>query len=178
MEGNEIYLIIHVALPLIFSEIPTFKKTLRIKILIIIGALLPDLIDKPILLLGLGQGRALSHNLLFLLISFLIIFISSRKSFEISLSLLIGMVFHIILDLPEVPLFYPFVSYNFLVIEEPIFHWVTNLLTDPLYLLTEITGIGILIYIFITNRLYHRSKFIKYLKGKSKSSIIIETKKE
>lgn len=91
-----------------------------------------------------------------------------------SLSLLIGMVFHLILDLPDVPLFYPFVSYNFWVLEEPLFYWITKFFTDPVVILTEITGIGILIYIFITNKLYHRSKFMKYLKGNSQSQIIIK----
>ena len=95
-----------------------------------------------------------------------------------SLSLLIGMVFHLFLDLPEVPLFYPLVSYSFWEIEEPISHWVTKFFTDPVVFLTEITGIGILVYIFITNKLYHRSEFMKYLKGKSQSSIIIKTKNQ
>ena len=135
--------------------------------------MLPDLIDKPLLLLGLSSGRHLSHNLLFIFIFFLILFISSKKNLEISLSLLIGMVFHLILDLPEVPLFYPFVSYNFGILEEPIFYWITKFFTDPVVFLTEITGILILLYIFITHKLYYRSKLMKYLKGSSQSSIII-----
>ena len=141
--------------------------------MIIIGAILPDLIDKPLLLLGLGKGRHLSHNFLFILIFFLILFISTKKNLEISLSLLFGMVFHLILDLPEVPLFYPFISYNFVILEEPLFYWIIKFFTDPVTLFTEIMGIGILIYIFITNKLYHRSKFMKYLKGNSQSPIKI-----
>ncbi|MBY8985443.1 MAG: hypothetical protein KGD65_10265 [Candidatus Lokiarchaeota archaeon] len=174
MEGIEIYPIFHVALPLILSEIPSIKKTFRSKILIIIGSILADLIDKPLLLLGLGPGRHLSHNLVFILISFLIVFVSTKKNLEISLSLLFGMVFHLILDLPEVPLFYPFVSYNFEILEEPLFYWINKFFIDPVVLFTEIMGIGILIYIFITNKLYHRLQLMKYLKGSSQSPIRIK----
>ena len=105
---------------------------------------------------------------------FLILFISTKKNLEISLSLLFGMVFHLILDLPEVPLFYPFVSYDFVILEEPLFYWITKFFADPVVIITEITGIGILIYIFITNKLYHRSKFMQYLKGNSQSPIRIK----
>jgi hypothetical protein len=162
-----------VALPLIFSEIPAIKKKFSSKIFIIVGAILSDIIDKPLLLLGLGYGRDFSHNLFFLLISFLILFVSSKKNLEISLSFLFGMIFHLILDLPEVPLFYPFISYNFGITEEPLIYWITKFFADPVTFLTEITGIGILVYIFITNKLYYRSNFMKYLKGNSQSSIKI-----
>ncbi|MHA2131762.1 MAG: hypothetical protein ACW99L_17475 [Promethearchaeota archaeon] len=79
-----------------------------------------------------------------------------------------------ILDLPEVPFFYPFINYDFVTIEDPLFYWFTTIFTNPLVLLTEITGIGILTYIFIANRLYHRSKFVKYLTGNPRTSVIVE----
>lgn len=134
---------------------------------LIVGSLLPDIVDKPILLLGLGNGRQISHNLLFILICFLFCYIITKRNLKISLPFLIGMSFHLLLDLPYVPLFYPFIPYNFTRIEEPLTFWFSALFTNPIIIITEVIGIIILLFILLTNRLYHLKDIINYLKGYS-----------
>ncbi|MFW9902060.1 MAG: metal-dependent hydrolase, partial [Candidatus Thorarchaeota archaeon] len=92
---------------------PRIKQFKINRFSLIIGALLPDIIDKPLFLLNLADGRLLSHNLLFVIVSFLIVHLFTKGNKYVSLPFLIGISSHIILDLPFVPLFYPFISYNF-----------------------------------------------------------------
>ncbi|MFX1573619.1 MAG: metal-dependent hydrolase [Promethearchaeota archaeon] len=153
------------ALPLLITEIPQIKRFRINRFALIIGSLLPDIIDKPILLLGLGNGRFFSHNLLFIITSFLIVFFLSKRNLEISIPFLVGTSIHLILDLPYVPLFYPFISYEFIVVEEPVLYWFNTLFTNPIVLSTEIIGIAILIFILIHNKLYHVEDIKKYLNG-------------
>ena len=133
--------------------------------LLLFGSLIPDIIDKPLFLLGVADGRFFSHNILFVLISFLIIHLFTRGNKSVSLPFLSGLASHIILDLPFVPLFYPFISYNFYYIEEPLIYWIRKLWTDPLVLVTEIAGILSIIFIIKYNKLYHFSDVTNYLKG-------------
>ncbi|MFW9882480.1 MAG: metal-dependent hydrolase [Candidatus Thorarchaeota archaeon] len=153
------------ALPLFISEIPLIKKLEFNRLALIIGALLPDIIDKPILLLGLGSGRLLSHNIFFILIAFLILFLFTKRNLKISIPFLVGLTIHLILDLPEVPLFYPLISYNFLILEEPLLVWFSKLFNDPVVIMTELIGIAILIFIVINNKLYQKKNINEYLRG-------------
>ena len=67
--------------------------------LIAIGALLPDLIDKPLALLDLGAGRLYGHTLALALALFVLAFISFRHNRKaLLLSLAIGCFFHLIQD--------------------------------------------------------------------------------
>jgi len=116
--------------------------------------------------LNLGTGRGISHTLVFLLISFLIVHLLSKRNLIISFSFFIGTSFHIILDLPEVPLFFPFISYESFYVEDPLSEWYYTLLNDPLVLFTEILGSLILIFILVKNQLYSRKKIIFYLQNK------------
>ncbi len=137
----------------------------------IIGALLPDIIDKPLVLLGIADGRSFSHNLLFVIISFLIIHFCTKGNRSISLPFFSGLIAHLILDLPFVPLFFPFISYDFYYIEEPLIYWLRKLRTDPLVIITEIAGIVSIIFIIKYNKLYHFSDITNYLKGINQISI-------
>jgi len=131
--------------------------------------LLPDIIDKPIFLLGFGTGRYLSHNLLFALVSFFALFLLTKKNLKISLPFLIGIFSHFILDIPYVPFFYPFISYDWLVIDEPLLYWFTSMFTNPVVIITEITGVIIFTYILLKNKLFRYSVILDYLKGDSSS---------
>lgn len=70
-----------------------------------------------------------------------------------------------LLDLPYVPLFYPFITYEFISIEEPLKYWFEALLTNPFIIITEIMGLLGFIFILIRNKLYHIKDIVKYLKG-------------
>jgi len=162
------------ALPLFISEIPAIKKLEINRFSLIIGSLLPDIIDKPLLLLGLGTGRLFSHNLFFILIAFLILFIFTKRNLRISVPFLAGMSIHLILDIPKVPLFYPLISYDFLLLEEPLSFWFSQLFSDPVVIITELIGVTILIFIVINNKLYHRKDINEYLKGSYQTIITKE----
>lgn len=105
------------------------------------------------LFLNLGSGRGISHTILFILLSFIVLHMATKRKSFISLPFLIGMVTHLILDLPEVPLFFPFIEYDFLMIEDPLSYWFYKLFNDPLVYLTEIGGILILLLILVGNKL-------------------------
>ena len=163
------YPIFHAALPLIFTEIPQIKKLKINRYSLLIGSLLPDIVDKPLFLLGFGNGRFFSHNLLFVIISFLIVYFSSRKNKTISFSFLAGLFFHLILDIPYVPLFYPFIAYEFRFVEEPLLYWIKQLWTNPIVLITETIGLLFIIFILIKNKLYHMKEISDYLRGQNQA---------
>jgi len=126
--------------------------------------MLPDIIDKTILFLGLGSGRYFFHSLLFVFLSFFVLLLITKGNKEVSFPFLIGMLFHLLLDLPGIPIFYPFVEYDFVVTDDPIPYWINTLLTNPIVQATEIIGGICLIFIIYHNRLYKSEDFIKYLK--------------
>lgn len=73
--------------------------------------LLPDLLDKPLWILGIGCGRFVGHTLLFV---FLVALIFSLKRWTYGLSALAGGMLHLLSDVGWfIPWFYPFVQYNF-----------------------------------------------------------------
>ena len=158
------YLLFHLAIPLLFFEIPKLKREVNFnRMALFIGALLPDLIDKPILLLSLGSGRGFSHSLLFLGIVYLItILIMKRKKF-IAHSLAVGILFHLLLDLPDVPLLAPFIPYVYEIIDDPLLYWFNKLITDPVVQITEILGLVGLLFILIYNKLFSFKKIYDYL---------------
>ena len=137
----------------------------------------PDIVDKTILFLKLANGRAYFHSLLFVFICFGIIFLLSKGNKAISVPFLIGMLFHLLLDLPNIPLFYPFIMYDFIYIEDPLPHWIHTLMTSPVVQATEIIGIGLLIFIVINNKLYSFKDIVDYLRTNPKT-IIYSIKKD
>lgn len=160
-----IFPIFHIAIPLIITEIKFIKQLKINRFYLLIGSILPDIIDKPIAIFGLGSGRSFSHNIFFILISFLLLFFISKRNLNISLSFLLGLIFHILLDLPYIPLFYPFIPYDSIIIDDPLSYYVQKILTDPVVIITELTGIVILIIIVFRNKLYDFQKIIIYFKG-------------
>lgn len=170
--GVKIFPIFHIALPLITFEIPQIKKRYRVnRLALIIGSMFPDIVDKALLFLKLANGRAYFHSLLFVFISFGILFLLSKGNKPISFSFLIGMLFHLMLDLPDIPLFYPFIIYDFIYVEDPLPHWIHTLMTSPVVQATEIIGIGLLIFIVIHNKLYNFKDLLDYLKTNPKTII-------
>ena len=135
----------------------------------------PDIIDKAILFSGLGSGRHYFHSLLFVFLSFCILFLITKGNKEVSVPFLIGMLFHLLLDLPGIPIFYPFIEYEVVVVDDPIPQWINTLLTDPIVQATEIIGATFLVFIFFNKKLYKSEELIKYLKTSSKIPPYIKT---
>ena len=73
--------------------------------------LLPDLLDKPLWLLGIGMGRFVGHTLLFV---FLVAFVFFLRKRTYGLFALAGGMLHLLSDVGYfTPWFYPFVEYDF-----------------------------------------------------------------
>ncbi len=151
------------------------------RLAIIVGSLLPDIIDKTLLFLNLGSGRDLSHTLIFNAILFLLLLIIFRD-LSISSSYFIGAMSHLFLDMPYVPILSPFLEYEVINVEDPIRIWLNTLMTNPIVIITEIIGIVGLIYIVIRNKLYKYKKLYKFLfensdKNETKIIVLEQTKK-
>jgi len=112
---------------------------------VLIGALLPDVIDKSLYLFGfINTGRFIGHTLFLGILVSLIVHLIFRKKI-VSLSLLFGYWFHLLEDATNfVPWFFPFVNYNFSA-------YTFGPLFTPFNIASEIIGILMLIYIFRTN---------------------------
>lgn len=121
--------------------------------LLVIGGLLPDLIDKPLSLIQpLAYGRTIAHTLLFLLIITAIgLWFHYKRSRDGALFLSFGVLVHLLLDQiwfePGVFL-WPLPGWQF-----PAGHFSTSvlvygLLTDPAVYLPEIAG-GIVCCLFV-----------------------------
>lgn len=101
-------LICYIMISIIFENDNWDNK--RNQILISIGVILPDLLDKPIGALIFGIGRWIGHSILFQLSFYLIIKIVIQKykpnfykKYDIEI-LLISAIIHLIGDLPGLPL--------------------------------------------------------------------------
>ena len=80
---------------------------------VFLGSILPDIIDKPFQIMGMGYGRFIGHTLFMGLVIAGIIHLLTRKKL-LSLSLLFGYWVHLLEDGSAfVPWFYPFVNYDF-----------------------------------------------------------------
>lgn len=126
---------------------------------VLIGSILPDLIDKPIGAFffrnTFHNSRILGHTLLFSILLLIIGTISiNRKRKDFSLQLGVGSTIHLILDsmwlYPGI-LFWPYFGLKFP--ERPEGNWLesslSRLVTDPSYFLPELFGFIITAYFFI-----------------------------
>jgi len=140
--------------------------------LVLLGSMLPDIIDKPlgglILKEVLGNGRIYSHTLIFLLFLFMVgMFLWSKYDRPGMLVLAGGSFFHYILDgmwlYPET-FFWPVFGWSFPKGDPESWMqlWITNLLADPLVYVPEIIGGIILMYLGV--ELFRRKKVKCFIK--------------
>lgn len=113
--------------------------------------------------LGISSGRGYSHTILFVLISSLLVYVTTRRNKVIALSYFTGSLIHLLLDLPDIPIFFPFISYQFYYLDDPLRSWLMKLLSQPINYITELIGLAILSFIFINNKLYTISQFNAFL---------------
>ena len=120
----------------------------------ILGSQMPDLIDKPLLLLDLGPtGRYLGHTLLSCL-TLALIFHISAKNLKKTLAFIVGYISHFIGDLYDVvPIFYPFKHYEFI---DTVFSFKYT----TFFLVTDAIGLLIIIIVYWKNK-----RFRDELKG-------------
>ena len=160
-------------------ELPPIKKKFQFnRFGLIIGSLIPDLIDKALMFLSISSGRSYSHTLLFSVVSSLFVFLITKRSKTISISYFIGTLLHLLLDLPDVPLLFPFIPYDFTYKEDPFGYWLYKLLHDPLTYITEIAGLIILIFVFINHKLYSFKNIKEFLLKNSQKHLKIDNSQE
>ena len=110
--------IFHVFLPLLIWEMFNLKlqKLPISRFWLIIGAIFPDLVDKPLSIFfpTFFSGRGIAHAPLVLVSLWGILYFMVKRK-DIAISLGIGMIFHLLLDLPgSIPWLWPFVEYPIL----------------------------------------------------------------
>lgn len=158
------YPLTHLTVPLLFSEIPGIKNRYKInRLALIIGSLLPDIIDKSIHLITNISGIMYCHNLLFVFLSFLLLHIITNGKKQISVPFLVGSLIHLLLDLPNIPIFSPFITYEYQIIDNPIEYYSGKYLKSWLIIITESVSGIVLTSIFIQNKLFQRKKLREYL---------------
>jgi hypothetical protein len=150
----------HLGIPLL---IPLVNKDLDLDIrLLMLGAFLPDIIDKPLghLLLPENNGRIFAHTLAF---SVLILIIGLK--FRPFLSLSIGVTFHHILDgiFLDVetalwPLLGPFIRSDF-----EVYDWF-EAFKDPFVIGEELIGLILMIYFFWSFGLFKKDRSLAFIK--------------
>lgn len=150
----EMFPVFHVFLPVFIWELWKLlspKKTLKnvpvYRFWLILGSILPDLVDKPLTMLfpTVFSGRGITHApFIIMIFCGILYFLVKRK--DMVISLVIGMIFHILLDLPgSIPWFWPFVDYP--ILPADIDSYFYTLLHNPLIITTELIGLvgGIMI---------------------------------
>jgi membrane-bound metal-dependent hydrolase YbcI (DUF457 family) len=154
----------------IFSPVTiteTLAKNIDIRFLLI-GAILPDIIDKPLGLFHIGSGRSISHTLLFLL-SFTIfgLILYFAKKWKRMLVLAGGICAHLMLDsmwLNPHTFFWPFYGGQFSVgnPSDWLSRWGSELTDDPIVLICEV--IGFLVIAYFVYFLFKQRKLTIFLK--------------
>ena len=148
----------------------SFSERIDIRILLV-GALLPDIIDKPVGMFflrdTLSAGRIYSHTLLFLVILTLAGYFLYRYRRGVWLLVLaFGTLIHQILDqiwLAPRTVFWPFMGFDFDKIEITDWFslWFQDFFAHPDIYLGEFIGLGILLWYGIT--LINRKKVSQFL---------------
>ena len=125
-----------------------FFRTLDLRWLML-GSLLPDIIDKPLIFLfpesTIGGGRAIGHSLLIMVLLFLSVLTIQGWTRLALLTVLIGALGHLALDsmwkMPET-LLWPLMGWGFYPIDPEVIvpHIVRDLTTKPLLYLPEAMG--------------------------------------
>jgi len=140
--------------------------------LIIVGAILPDIIDKPIGMLlfrnFFSSGRIFCHTLLFLVIlSSVAVYLFKKWGQTWLIALSFGTFMHLILDgmwLTPRTLLWP--AYGWAFERTDLSHWLKNLLyalrTNPIVFLPELVGAIILLGFFV--QLARKGKLLLFIK--------------
>jgi inner membrane protein len=142
--------------------------------MVMLGALLPDLIDKPIGRIFFADqfesGRIFAHTLLFptLLLLSIQLFLrgrTARRWFIVP----VASVMHLVLDgmwNEPVTFFWPLFTTKFP--PDPVDgYWLSLLkrpIEEPIVLLQELIGLGLLLYIASAYRLWERHRWVEFIR--------------
>jgi membrane-bound metal-dependent hydrolase YbcI (DUF457 family) len=149
------------------------SRFLDIRILMI-GALMPDIIDKPLSFLGFGNGRSITHTLLvFLIVLALALYLWKNRRQTWLIAIAVGMFTHLIFDrMWSTPrtLFWPLYGWAFTPAVQKIglgqfTLWWHELFANSYVYISE--TIGFLVFVFFVGILLREKKLQAFLlKGK------------
>ena len=118
------------------------------------GAILPDLVDKPLGWAFYDTGRVFAHSLLFAVaVLAVVMFVTSRGTARRKawLGIPIGSLLHLFLDLrftePE-GFWWPFLGLDFPGSDDPLADRIVDTLTDPWVIAGEIVGLWYLVWLY------------------------------
>lgn len=119
---------------------------------LVVGSMLPDIIDKPLMLLGpdsvVGSGRSVAHSLAFIIALLLVGLMARNKARAVLFTLLAGSLGHLALDgmwqMPQT-LLWPLLGWDFQHIDVgPLAsHLLRTLTTKPVTYVSEAIGFAI-----------------------------------
>lgn len=140
----------HVFVPLLVLELTGLTRKWNLqRLALVVGLMLPDLIEKPIDIVNPRFGRNVFHSLLFLgLLVGVTLAVRKAKgpqrgSTRVMTALSLGTAIHLLLDLPYVPFFAPFVDYShWWDADDALGAWIHSLLTEPVVQVTEAIGVA------------------------------------
>ncbi len=122
----------------------------------ILGALLPDIIDKGLFSLGYAPcSRFIAHSIFFFPVAGLVTYAVTRNK-KLAIAVALGAFLHLLQDIHnDVPFLYPFKTYAF-------FETCTGISVafSPFILVTEIIGAATIIFVFGFSK-----RFIKFRKA-------------
>lgn len=164
------FVLTHIFVPLLLLELMILKKKeIEWKISrlwLVIGGILPDLIDKPLSLIfpDIFSGRGVAHSpLLWIVLIGVLFWYKPLRIFTVSTG--IGIFIHLLLDVPDIPWLWPFVPYE-------IYHtnfqeWLETLIRNPVVISTEtLSFIGLLV-LFKIKKIIFDGKILNTARGKS-----------
>jgi len=139
-----------------------------------LGAILPDIIDKVLFFLGIAPyGRFFAHSIFFGPLIAIIVFLLTRKKY-LALSILFGCYLHLLVDITYfLPMFYPVVKYEFPSKSFEMDSWWFMILTESI-------GVAILYssIMFKSEILYYRNKVFVWMKKMTNYSKCMKRKRK
>ncbi len=142
-----------------------FANLLSLNIIFaVIGSQIPDIIDKPLNIIGvLPNSRNIGHTLFMSGFIFILSYVITKKK-GISSSLAFGSIMHLFEDIPYfIPWFYPFIGYTFPY--QPF-----SVKYSFIWFSIDIIGLFLLFYVYQCNSKFRKevSDIIKSVKSKLK----------
>jgi hypothetical protein len=143
--------VIHIGVPGVAAAL------LRLNPLVaIFCGILPDMVDKPLAMMGVGGGRFIGHTLLFAVVVVAAFLLWKRKY---GLAALTGLASHFLLDLNSlIPWFYPFKQYNLLGTKLNVLDWLKGYLSFSHVGVESIIVIAVCFVALVCWWLYRRHK--------------------
>jgi inner membrane protein len=144
--------------------------------LLLIGSMLPDIIDKPLgYFVNFGNGRSITHTLLVTLLILVIaiyLYLIPKKSWLLAIAF--GMIAHLILDLmwmTPVTFYWPLYGWEFPLRVDPnwIGPWLSELTTNRLAEAFETAGL-LIILTFIWDLISHKKLLLFLTRGDTSAS--------